>query len=376
MATSANCGSLSRASGAAFWPVLFGMLCWHSFAFAHALGLSRGVYRATDDGLSASLVLARAELDRVVPALDRDRNGDFDSGELARASAELERWLLANLEVTSAGARCRGVLERASLTEQDGLGVELRYRCPHPGAAASVSLEFLRRLSQGHRHAATLVSGGVARDEILFGDQRRFEISRAERAVPPDEGVVGLLGFVRMGFEHILTGYDHVVFVLALLLGAARAKSLFWVISAFTLGHSLSLALVVFQVIAAKADVVEPAIALSVAAVGVENLLRARARAADRRWLVTFPFGLIHGLGFASALTEARIPRPELPAALLTFNLGVELGQLALVALFLPFLLWLARAHWFARRAAPALSLAVIVAGLSWFVARVSSGSL
>jgi len=82
---------------------------------------------------------------------------------------------------------------------------------------------------------------------------------------------------------------------------------------------------------------------------------------------------LIHGFGFAGALQEVSIPRAELPAALFTFNLGVELGQLLLLALFLPFVLRLGRANWFTRRAVPALSLAVVLAGVGWFVARVSS---
>ena len=348
------------------------LFCWPSQASAHAIGLSRGIYQATDEGLDATLVLARAELDFLLPSLDRDQNGSVEPRELALAHAELERWFVANLEVTSGGARCPGALERALSTERDGLRLELRYQCPRNGAAeASVRLGFLNQLARGHRHAAHVMAGKAARDEIYYGDHSRLAVSRA--ATPAPSSKAGhLLGFLRMGFEHILTGYDHVVFLLALLLTARRLQSLLWVITAFTLGHSLSLALVVFGLISAPSSLVEPAIALSVAWVGAENLLRNREVAVDRRWRMTLPFGLLHGLGFAGALTEASVPHAELPAALLGFNLGVELGQLALVALCLPLVLRFGRAHWFMGRAVPAVSLAVVVAGLGWFVARVS----
>lgn len=355
--------------------LLFLALSWASFAEAHAVGLSRGVYQASEEGVSAALVLARAELDSVLPALDRDRNGSLSPGELTLARSELERWFVANLEVRSGEARCPGVLERAWLTEQDGLSVELRYRCPRGlHASAAVTLGFLNQLAHGHRHAAHLVSGSTARDEICFRGRSELSLARAES--PPSRGssTAALFGFVRMGFEHILVGYDHVVFLLALALTARRARSLLWVVTAFTLGHSVSLALVVFGVLSPSPAWVEPAIALSVTAVGVENLFRKPedSTVIDRRWRLTLPFGLIHGFGFAGALQEVSIPRAELPAALFTFNLGVELGQLLLLALFLPLVLRLRRANWFTRRAVPVLSLAVVLAGVGWFVARLS----
>jgi hypothetical protein len=114
---------------------------------------------------------------------------------------------------------------------------------------------------------------------------------------------------------------------------------------------------------------VEPAIALSIAYIGVENWF---VRSADRRWLLTLPFGLVHGFGFAGALGEVSIPAPDVPLALGAFNVGVEVGQLAVLAVLLPLVLLLGRTRWFPDHGVKALSAAVALAGIVWFVGRVA----
>src|SRR5262249_30813916 len=115
---------------------------------------------------------------------------------------------------------------------------------------------------------------------------------------------------LKLGVEHILTGADHLVFLLGLILVGGRWRSLVGVVSAFTLAHSITLALAALSVFAPSPRIVEPAIALSIAYVGVENLF---VKDASKRWRITFPFGLIHGFGFAGALREIALPRAELP---------------------------------------------------------------
>jgi len=129
-------------------------------------------------------------------------------------------------------------------------------------------------------------------------------------------------------------------------------------------------------VFSAPAALVEPAIALSVAYVGFENLrrLRDREQRRDRRWLLTFPFGLVHGFGFAGALQAVSIPHAELPVALLAFNSGVELGQVLLLSALLPLVLHFRRRSWFTLRAVPAFSAVIIVTGMVWFFARIGVG--
>jgi len=141
--------------------------------------------------------------------------------------------------------------------------------------------------------------------------------------------------YTRLGVEHILTGFDHLMFVLAITILVQRRKALIAAISAFTLAHSLTLAATVLGWLSLPTAAVETTIALSIVLACTECLRPNDSLARRAPWLVTFAFGLLHGMGFASALIETGLPEKHVPAALLFFNVGVELGQLAAIALFL-----------------------------------------
>ncbi len=168
-----------------------------------------------------------------------------------------------------------------------------------------------------------------------------------------------------MGVEHILSGYDHLLFLLGLVLVGASLPSLLRVVSAFTLAHSITLGVAAFGLWAPPARIVEPLIALSIAYVGVENLF---VRDLAKRWRLTFAFGLIHGFGFASALRDLSLPRAGIPLALLGFNAGVEVGQLAVLALVLPLLALARRSPLLSAARVPSLGIAAV--GAAWFVLR------
>jgi len=172
---------------------------------------------------------------------------------------------------------------------------------------------------------------------------------------------------LKLGVEHILTGADHLVFLLGLILVGGTLRSLAGVVTAFTLAHSITLALAALSIFAPSPRLVEPAIALSIAYVGVENLF---VRDARRRWRITFPFGLVHGFGFAGALREIALPRAQVPIALVSFNLGVEIGQLAVLSVALPLVLAARGAPWFGARGVKILSVAIAVGGAALFVTR------
>jgi hypothetical protein len=150
------------------------------------------------------------------------------------------------------------------------------------------------------------------------------------------------------------------------LLRGGRLLSLLKIITAFTVAHSITLALAVLGVVTIPGRVVEPAIAASIVWVAVENLRRG---APSQRWLVSFVFGLVHGFGFASAIEPLALPPARLALALLGFNLGVEAGQALVVALLLPLLLWMRGKPW-EPRVVWAASLGVAAFGLTWLVAR------
>ncbi|MES1209469.1 MAG: HupE/UreJ family protein, partial [Pseudomonadota bacterium] len=144
-------------------------------------------------------------------------------------------------------------------------------------------------------------------------------------------------------------------------------RPLLGVVTAFTVAHSITLALAALSIFAPSPRLVEPAIALSIAYVGVENLFVPDAR---HRWRITFPFGLVHGFGFAGALRAIALPRPQIPIALVSFNAGVEIGQLAVLAVALPITMAARRAPWFGERGVRAVSVAIAVGGGALFIAR------
>jgi len=177
--------------------------------------------------------------------------------------------------------------------------------------------------------------------------------------------------FFILGLEHIWRGYDHLLFLFALLLVGARFGSCLAIVSCFTLGHSLTLAAATLDWVNLPARYAEPMIALTIVYVGVENLWQ-RGAEPRRRWLLTLCFGLIHGFGFASVLRDLGVGQGDdgILIPLLGFNLGVEVGQIVVAAAVLPLIWRLRKNEKFLRRGVPALSGAVAIAGLYWFLER------
>jgi len=200
---------------------------------------------------------------------------------------------------------------------------------------------------------------------------------------PPPEKITAATGptktsptfgeFLRLGIEHILTGYDHLLFLTALLLGCRRLKTMLAVITGFTLAHSLTLALAALNVVSISSRIVEPAIAASIIFVAAENFRRTEK--SWHRYALTCGFGLIHGFGFAGALRETGLATSgaELVKPLLAFNLGVETGQLCAAAVVLPLLFALLKWPWFVRRGPQLISALVMLVAAFWLWQRVAN---
>lgn len=188
--------------------------------------------------------------------------------------------------------------------------------------------------------------------------------------VPPSPWEIVRLYF-RLGYTHIIpNGLDHVLFVLGIFLLAVELKPVLLQVTAFTLAHTITLALTVYGVVSLPRPVVEPLIALSIVYVAVENVFTTRLHA--WRSLVVFCFGLLHGMGFAGVLTEIGLPRSEFVPALLSFNLGVEGGQITVIlAALLVFGLPFRRKPWYRRRIVVPGSIVIAAVGLYWSVERV-----
>jgi hypothetical protein len=176
--------------------------------------------------------------------------------------------------------------------------------------------------------------------------------------------------YLKLGITHILTGYDHLLFLGALLLGCRRLGPMLGVITCFTAAHSLTLGLAALNVLTISGRIIEPLIAASIVCVALENFRRGHSTAG--RCALAFGFGLIHGFGFASALRETGLGSSgwSLVKPLFSFNLGVECGQLAVAAMILPLLFWLRRWPFFARHGTAAISVVIILVAGYWLMER------
>jgi hypothetical protein len=190
-------------------------------------------------------------------------------------------------------------------------------------------------------------------------------------APPPWTRTQVVRRYLALGFTHIVPGgLDHILFVLGLFLLSLRRKTILSQITAFTVAHSLTLAATIYGVVSLSPRIVEPLIALSIVYVAVENLLLSEAR--PWRIAIVFGFGLLHGMGFAGVLQELGLPRSELLTALVSFNVGVEAGQLTVVAsAFLLVGLWFRGKPWYRAYLTAPVSAAIAVVGLCWTVQRV-----
>lgn len=250
-------------------------------------------------------------------------------------------------------------------------GTTARFTGHVPADSGSFSLQ----LSSAFPPALVTVLDQTTATSLRVQLQAGERLSAVPLGVPLNEAKVATESvdvaarYLVLGFLHILPkGLDHILFVVGLFLLAARWRPLLWQVSAFTLAHTVSLALATFGVVSAPPRLVEPLIALSIAYVAVENLFTRELK--PWRPFVVFAFGLLHGLGFAGVLSELGLPKGEVIPALISFNVGVEFGQLAvLAAAFLLFGLWRDR-PWYRKVIVVPASVAIAAMGLFWAVER------
>jgi len=282
--------------------------------------------------------------------------GERASVDAVRAQrAQAARWLERNVHVRAASGACHGRAEAPTIRDRDGrafLSVLLRFTCPAGADRLVLRDDAVFDDDPQHEAVVRLSTDGGATATVLRARSRELRIEPAER---PVADVIAT--FVYEGALHLVTGFDHLLFLLSLLLvageHAARAgtrralRDVALVVTGFTLGHSLTLIAAALDVIVLPSRLVETAIAASIVAVAVWNLWRPE----HRRGLpgVAIAFGLIHGFGFSSVLRELVLPRAGRVTALLAFNVGIELAQLAAVALVIGPLAFAARSPRFYR---------------------------
>ena len=344
----------------ALWPL--------AAAHAHQQSLSYGEVKVNGAEASVRLRFALGDLASVVTLPWKDPPAP---GVAWQQGPQVAAALLAQFTVRADGAPCLlAAGATVALEDADGLAVHARYQCPRAIETLEVRLGLLDLLAPGHVHLAKVTFDGDAAanaERVAQRDTPGYTASRGRST--------SALRFVRLGVEHIFTGADHLAFLLGLLLLGGTLRAVVKIVTSFTVAHSISLALATLGVLSPPSRLIEPLIAASVVFVALENLWALRQQTAEsalsHRWLLTFGFGLVHGFGFADALRELHLPRESLLGALLTFNLGVEAGQLSLVLVALPLLALLRKRGRFGRTEAAVVSAAILAFGVYWLAGRV-----
>jgi hypothetical protein len=348
---------------------------------------------AAGDTITGRLDVAVRDLDGAL-GLDGDGDGEITWAELSASESRIAEYVAQRLAIGADGAACAVRLGSAALTElSDGAywAVPVTARCgdeprsqgpalPDRAATRSVAeksrsidiaYSLLFDIDSMHRGLAH-----VAGQTVILRDARPVRVAL--------DDATSFWSFVREGVWHIWIGMDHVLFLLCLILPAVFqrrtqrwsaadslrdvCKEVFEIVTAFTLAHSITLVISGIGLVALPSRFVETAIALSVVAAALNNLLRT----VDARWAVAFALGLLHGFGFSSVLIDLGLPSRELIGALLGFNLGVELGQAAIVAALLPVLFWIRRTMAYQALLWAGSGAVVIIATL-WSVERLAA---
>ena len=323
-------------------------------AFAHQQGVGYSDVEVADGRVRYDLVLSTHDV-----AADADGDGVLTDDEVLRAYPNLRRLFARALLVEAGGAACPLTLQDFSIEPEERIVFRLRGPCPD-ALPVHVAVRVLMLTGANGYNLAKIRAGGGYEEHV-------FDRDHPEAMVGTAPSLVGTFQrFFVLGVDHIATGYDHILFLIALLLVGGGLRALVAIVTAFTVAHSITLSLAVFDVVHLPSRLVESAIALSIAWVALENIVFDLVRG---RWRITFTFGLMHGFGFASVLREMHLPREGLIASLLAFNLGVEAGQLAIVLLTYPFIALLQRSR---QRTVVVrgLSAVILVLALWWFIER------
>ena len=333
-------------------------------ATAHPLSVSYAHVAVGDTRVMLTVRLPLDDMDLLL-RLDRDLDGTVSDQEIGNAAPALVKYVSERVSVaadgvthTAAGVRTARWADSAGFPY-----VETVIDYPVGGVPSRLSLQItvLADLYADHRTLTDIEWNG-RREQFVFQHANTFN-----GAPGPGSWWDTTRTFLVLGFEHILTGYDHLLFLLGLLVAGRGVRELVAIVTSFTIAHSLTLAAATFGLVNPPARAIEAVIALSIAYVGIENLIRREPRG---RWKLTFAFGLVHGFGFANVLREMALPREALAASLFTFNAGVEVGQLAVVLIAWPWLRWIQRSA-YTTSVTRWVSAVVTACGLFWFMQRV-----
>jgi hypothetical protein len=339
-------------------------------AQAHQTRLSSSKLVVQGTSVTATLELNGADLNVAARLTLTDDGDEVQPQRLAAQQRAVLDYLRGRVHLEfEGGTQCPAGVEVLQ-AKRDHVVVQLGFRCPPLGRPLVYRVTLFHEIDPAARHVVT-----------VDGDERRIGLLGVANPGMRLSGVRAGLGetlrhYVVAGIEHIAIGYDHIAFLLAVIVLGRRFWPLFAAVTAFTVAHSITLTLAVLELVVLPSRIVEVLIAATIVYVAIENFF---VRDIRRRWWLTFAFGLIHGFGFASVLREYGIPDHALIPALAGFNVGVEIGQILVVAIAV--LAWrvgiavgrkpgVPGDESLQRRAARVVSAGVLVLGLYWLAER------
>ena len=353
-------------------------------AWAHKPSDSYLTLRVDAQGVNGQWDIALRDLD-VVLGLDADGDGQITWGEVRARHADIAAFVLARLQVHADGLPCTvsaGAQQVDEHTDGAYTVIPLQLQCAKPPTeAVTVGYTLFADVDPQHRGLLNLATPGGTRTAVL-GPQsatQTFTVGAGAEAGP----LAQFLTYLHEGVWHIWIGFDHILFLLSLLLPAVgvwrqgrwqpveRLREAVWdvlrIVTGFTVAHSITLSLATLGLVSLPSRLVESVIAASVVLAALNNVWPVFQ---GRRWGVAFGFGLIHGFGFASVLVDLGLPKDALALALVGFNVGVELGQLAIVVAFLPLAFALRGSLFYKRGVLVAGSLVIAAIASAWFLER------
>lgn len=361
-----------RRAFAGFWLVVALLMMITAPALGHQTGKSAFVVHVKPDVRQVDTLLTCPAGDVAHGAqIDPGDDGFLEPSELQNNWNRLGFYLDRRVEVFNDGERCEPFEYKTSpAADPTNFWFLKAFQCEEPLGTIQIKNDAMLETTGGYRHFGRIQLGDQVHTTVFNQQTPTFELAVAEPEEPSRVETMGR--FLWEGVLHILLGWDHVLFVLGLVLVSRRLKTLMVVATGFTVSHSITLGLSALDVFTVPAHIVEPVIALSVAWIAIEAIVeRDDAKTA---YIATFLLGLVHGFGFSYVLRdEVGLPTDALLPALLSFNVGVELGQLGIIALIYPLRAWIRDRDW-ERRVIVGIAVLIAVVAMYWFVERTLLG--
>jgi hypothetical protein len=384
-----------------FLPILiFFTIMTSSTVFAHPFSIAFTKIELNHDQTIIQFAIDDLSILEAVEGTDLNEDYFLDKEEMEAKEVEILEWMDQHLILEINGKNMN--LKEARLSLHEELPFKEQFQYQHelnydeimtPDSKIAVATLIYQTLNEGdtitledHFFINSVLTENygnflnifyadqVQTTTVLFGDQRdysfqldQFNLDDSDKINDTNKSVVDWARFIWLGSDHILFGYDHLLFLFTLILLRMRFREYIKIITSFTLAHSITLGLAVTEIISISPKFIDTMIALSIIYVAVENIFFSKN--AKHRWWITFIFGLIHGLGFAQLLIQMNLPKGQLVQSLLSFNIGIEITQILLVLLIFPLLYVWHRSRWYSKTFT-IFNILGIGAGLVWLIQR------